>query len=74
MKCIRIHGQLVDSKQKWIHTDSPYSIRIKKMYSDSSFLNVFVFSGPKIKCIPESGEIIASQIVTVTNTFSINQA
>ncbi len=46
--------------------DSPYSIRIEKMYSDSSFLNVIVFSGPKIKCIPESGEGIVSQILLVS--------
>ena len=34
---------------------------VEKMYLDSIFLNVFVFSGPKIKCIPESGEVIVSQ-------------
>ena len=36
----------------------------KKMYSDSIFLNVFVFSGPNIKCILDSGEVIVSQGVT----------
>ena len=32
------------------------------MYSDSSFLNVFLFWGLKINWIPESGEVIVSQL------------
>ena len=44
--------------------DSLYSTELKKMYSDSSFLNVFGFWGLKIKWIPESGEVIVSQHYT----------
>ncbi len=36
---------------------------MKKMYSDSSFLNVFGFWSLKIKWIPESREVIVSQKV-----------
>ena len=46
--------------------DSCIPLELKKMYSDSIFLNVFVFSGPKIKCIPESGEVIVSQNLLLT--------
>ena len=38
-------------------------LTLKKIYSDSSFINVFVFPGPEIKCILDSGEVIVSQVV-----------
>ena len=40
-------------------------LKLKKMYSDSSFLNVFGFWSLKIKWIPESGEVIVSQLVSL---------
>ena len=45
MKCIRILSH------KWILTTWIHSILKKKMYSYSSFFNVFVFGSPKIKSI-----------------------
>ncbi len=50
--------------------DSCIPLELKKMYSDSIFLNVFVLSRPKIKCIPESGEVIVSQYLAGRKKWS----